>query len=366
MPTWALAIVGGGVLVAAASFLVAAFAAISRGVMSAPYAWSAPMLAVFSGIGMTQLHTPPSFTGIPPLAFAIGSSLLMLIGGALFQMGGSLVKLCGAGLLVAPLASALLDRRAGSLQTEDHAALLALTLSALAIGLLSLATRSRGRLDNASASQGWQARALRGERELAEARLRAKSAERALGTFAPRNWVRAQLVLGSATLILLAILAGVYTEVYRPLLQRVRAQQVMLAEATTQQETAVSTARAALESELETLRTLLANERTERSALEASERPIQLTTVTSRTDRRQHSLGLPARGADPGVERTPPPKSAKATSRIAKRAARQAARRARLLDVRQAAAEARAARASRNRVAGAENVDDDPIGGLGL
>ena len=74
MPSWALAIVAGGILVAAVSFLVVAFAAIARGVQSAPYAWSAPMLAVLCGIGMTQLHTPLSFVGMAPLAFAIGSS----------------------------------------------------------------------------------------------------------------------------------------------------------------------------------------------------------------------------------------------------------------------------------------------------
>jgi hypothetical protein len=215
---------------------------------------------------------------------------------------------------------------------------------------------------DASASQRWEARARRGERQLAEVELRAKSAERALGMFAPRSWVRLQLLLGSATLLLLAILAGVYTKVYQPLVQRVRAQQVMLEEATAQQEIAVSTARAALESELATLRTLLANERTERSALEASQRPIQLAAVMPRTEPRQDSLRLEAPGADPAVKRAKP---SAAASRSAKRAARQALR-ARLLDARRAAAEARAERATRNRVAGAEHVDDDPIGGLGL
>jgi len=367
MPTWAMAIVAGGILVAAASFLVVLFAAIARGVKSAPYAWSAPMLAVLSGIGMTQLHTPLSFAGISPLAFAIGSSLLMLIGGALFQLRGSLAKLCGAGLLVAPLASALLEGRLGSLQTADSTTLLALAVGALAIGLLSLATRSLDRPDDdARASQRWHARALRGERALAEARLRAKSAERALGAFAPKNWVRAQLLLGSATLILLAILAGVYTAVYQPLVQRLRAQQAMLAEATAQQETAVSAARAALEGELATLRTLLANERTERRALQASEQPIQLTAVTPRSNLPRESLDVQARGVDPAIKSARPARPVKPASLAAKRAARQAARRARVLAPRRAAGETRVERPTQNRVAGAENVDDDPIGGLGL
>jgi hypothetical protein len=368
-PGWALSTVAAGAIVAAASLALFLLATVARGVQTAPYVWSAPVLVGCSALGLAQVSVTLPVSGLSAPTFAIASGLLMLVGGGLLQIRGWAFKVSGVLLLTLPvmtLAAGYGLGRGGlqgawqELPNPGRLFVIVLGMTWLSMGLLSLATRPAAVARSAvELALRWKERARASELKLADAEQRAQRAEyrlrsgavqrpgaaislphqassEALSAFAqPQRG--GSLYFGAALSVLVAILAGGYLSAYRPLQRKLEVQQALLAATTSAQEGSLDAMRRRFETERDELTRKLAAEQAANGALAAS----QLENAQEPSHRRQ-----PQSAHEPvGVV----PRSAPAPKRSS------SARRG----------QGRASRAQSGTTPSSPgSVDDDPIGGL--
>jgi hypothetical protein len=252
-PGWALSTVAAGAIVAAASLALFLLATVARGVQTAPYVWSAPVLVGCSALGLAQVSVNLPVSGLSAPAFAIASGLLMLVGGGLLQIRGWAFKVSGVLLLTLPvmtLAAGYGMGREGlqgawqELPNPGRLFVIVLGMTWLSMGLLSLATRPAAVARNAvQMALRWKERARTSELKLAEVEHRARLAEYRLrnGGSPQRQFASSDALsalarprgggsgyLGAVLVVLLAMMAAGYVSAYRPLQRKLEVQQALL------------------------------------------------------------------------------------------------------------------------------------------
>jgi hypothetical protein len=369
-PGWALSTVAAGAIVAAASVALFLLATVARGVQTAPYVWSAPVLVGCSALGLAQVSVKLPVSGLSTPAFAIASGLLMLVGGGLLQIRGWAFKVSGVLLLTLPvmtLAAGYGMGREGlqgawqELPNPGRLFVIVLGMTWLSMGLLSLATRPAALARNAvQMALRWKERARRSELKLAEVEHRARLAEsrlrnggspqrpgavtiglpqfassEALSVFAGRRSGGARY-LGGGLVMFAAILAAGYVSEYRPLQRKLEAQQATLLTLRNAQSEALDAVRRGFEIERADLNRKLDAERAANGALAAARSDASQDPARGRTQEAHEPPAAPPHAAS-GTSRSP---GSRWTHRGTKRP--------------QAA----------TATSGSEAVDDDPIGGL--
>jgi hypothetical protein len=366
-PGWALSTVAAGAIVAAASLALFLLATVARGVQTAPYVWSAPVLVGCSALGLAQVSVKLPVSGLSAPAFAIASGLLMLVGGGLLQIRGWAFKVSGVLLLTLPvmtLAAGYGMGREGlqgawqELPNPGRLFVIVLGMTWLSMGLLSLATRPAAVARNAvQMALRWKERARTSELKLAEVEHRAQLAEyrlrnagspqrpgtpaiglprsassEALSAFArPRSagWRS----LGAMLLVLAAVLGTGYVAAYRPLQRKLQVQQALLLATRSAHAAGFEAVQREFEGERDDLNRKLAAERAANGALGAAQREASQDPRFAR----------PPNAHQPGPS---PSRSAATTPR--KRRVPRGVKREQVS----------------TSASGSEQVDDDPIGGL--
>jgi hypothetical protein len=370
-PGWALSTVAAGAIVAAASLALFLLATVARGVQTAPYIWSAPVLVGSSALGLAQVSVKLPVSGLSAPTFAIASGLLMLVGGGLLQIRGWAFKVSGVLLLTLPvmtLAAGYGMGREGlhgawqELPNPGRLFVIVLGMTWLSMGLLSLATRPAAVARNAvQMALRWKERARQSELKLAEVEHRARLAEyrlrnggspqrpgataiglpqsaqsEALSAFAGRPSGGSRY-LGGAVVVLMAILATGYVSVVRPLHRKFEMQQALLVAIRNAHSGSLDAVRREFEIERDDLNRKLAAERAANGVLGAAQRVAP----------QDPGPGRPQNAHEP---ESAPPHGASATSPRSS-GSRRAYRGVKRQQV-------------STPESGSEQVDDDPIGGL--
>jgi hypothetical protein len=369
-PGWALSTVAAGAIVAAASLTLFLLATLARGVQTAPYVWSAPVLVGCSALGLAQVSVKLPVSGLSAPAFAIASGLLMLVGGGLLQIRGWAFKVSGVLLLTLPvmtLAAGYGMGREGlqgawqELPNPGRLFVIVLGMMWLSMGLLSLATRPAALARNAvQMALRWKERARTSELKLAEVEHRARLAEyrlrnggspqlpgaaaiglpqfassEALSAFAGRRSGGARY-LGGGLVMFTAILAAGYVSAYRPLQRKLEAQQAMLLALRSAHAESLDAVRREFEIERADLNRKLAAERAANGALGAERSDTSQDPARGRIQNAHEPAAAPSHAASG----TPGSPASRRTHRGAKRPQ------------------------AGTTPGGPEAIDDDPIGGL--
>jgi hypothetical protein len=303
-PDWALPTFAAGVAIGGTAIGIALLSAFVRGVQSHPFSWLAPILIGFSTLVMTGIPIELPWPTLSVRLFTVFAGMTVLGGGAVMQMRGLWSIAAGTLLVLLPMLTLLAGYASmpGGLATVmpqlDSTAqlfLFVLALTSVGIGFMAIVTE-RSAQDAALLAHRFRnqrrhivealERARVGELRAVEAERRAQTAEQQLRAHGTSPWgappvseneaaafaalarpgISWTWMLAGAFVATVAVAAGLYFALHRPLERRAAALQGFASSTAKEHAAEIDGLRRHFQAQQANLQALLAAERAEAAA----------------------------------------------------------------------------------------------------